>query len=345
MKVNTQAYRSIWPDADGSVVIIDQTQLPWALVEKRLQTPDDAVQAIREMAVRGAPLIGVTAAYGVALAMQRDPSSRCLAETIDQLLASRPTAVNLQWALERMNAALSDAAPEQRARIAKGLADQLAEQDVALNIAIGNTGAVLLRALYSQKGETLNVLTHCNAGWLATVDWGTALSPIYKVHDTGLPVHVWVDETRPRNQGALTAWELQNHGVPHTYIVDNAGGLLMQRGQVDAVIVGCDRVAANGDVCNKVGSYLKALTAAAHGIPFYVALPSPTFDPTLATGAAIPIEERSATEVSHIGDQKVVADGTPISNLAFDIAPAELVTAYITDKGVFAADQLKANLV
>lgn len=346
MKVNNRAYRPIWPEENGSVLIIDQTKLPWKLVEKELSTVDEVAQAIVEMQVRGAPLIGVTAAYGMAIAMRVDPSCDHLQRVYQQLLATRPTAVNLQWALQRMAQALEGIEPKQRADTAWALAAQVADEDVALNSAIGDCGAEELAKIYASKSKTLNILTHCNAGWLATVDWGTALSPIYKVHDAGMPVHVWVDETRPRNQGALTAWELHNHGVPHTYIVDNAGGLLMQRGQVDAVIVGCDRVAANGDVCNKIGTYLKALAAEAHNIPFYVALPSPTFDPNLASGAEIPIEERDSNEVSSVvaanGPARVVPSDTEISNLAFDITPAALVTGYLTERGLLTSEQLRS---
>ncbi|MFT7126417.1 MAG: methylthioribose-1-phosphate isomerase [Pseudoalteromonas tetraodonis] len=344
MKIKNRAYRSIWAEDDRSVSVIDQTLLPWQFAEKSLKTVDDAAQAIRQMVVRGAPLIGVTAAYGVALAMAEDSSDQQLDEVHDKLLNTRPTAVNLQWALSRIRDCLRSTPSAQRAEVSWRMAATLADEDVALNSAIGDAGLAIFQALHASKGERLNILTHCNAGWLATVDWGTAISPIYKAHDLGLPVHVWVDETRPRNQGALTAWELQNHGVAHTYIVDNAGGLLMQRGQVDVVIVGCDRVAANGDVCNKVGTYLKALAAAAHRVPFYVALPSPTFDPNLASGSDIPIEERSAQEVSHVvgqsGSTQIVPDGTPVSNLAFDITPAELVTGYLTDRGLLDKEQL-----
>lgn len=344
MKVNGQPCHSIWVDEGGSVLIIDQTCLPWTLREKELKSLDDAACAIRAMEVRGAPLIGVTAAFGVAIAMRVDSSDSYLATALSVLKATRPTAVNLLWALDRMNAALSEVEPADRVNAAWKLAIAMADEDVSLNSAIGDVGSELLTEMSAKKGETLNLLTHCNAGWLATVDWGTALSPIYKAHDAGLSLHVWVDETRPRNQGALTAWELRNHGVPHTYIVDNAGGLLMQRGEVDAVIVGCDRVAANGDVCNKIGTYLKALAAKANGIPFYVALPSPTFDPMIACGADIPIEERAATEVSHVNGPSssvaVVAEATAIANLGFDITPAELVTGYITDKGLLDRGQL-----
>lgn len=340
MKVNTRAYRSIWVENDRTVLIIDQTLLPWKLVEKRLSTAEDVAVAISDMQVRGAPLIGVTAAYGVALAMAENTSDEALNRVVKKLLATRPTAVNLKWALDRMNSCLLQLQPSQRLNAAWELASEMAEEDVAMNAAIGDAGAVILAELYRQKGSRINLLTHCNAGWLATVDWGTAISPIFKSSDAGIPIHVWVDETRPRNQGALTAWELQQHGIGHTYIVDNAGGLLMQRGEVDAVIVGCDRVAANGDVCNKVGTYLKALAAKANGVPFYVALPSSTYDKTLAIGADIPIEERSADEVTHIAGQQIIADGTKVSNLAFDITPAELVTGYITEKGLLVADRL-----
>src|SRR6266849_427476 len=347
MKVSGTPMRTIWLEPDGAAVgIIDQTLLPHELVTARLVTLDDAAQAIRAMLVRGAPLIGATAAYGVALAMRRDPSDAALAEACRVLLATRPTAVNLRWALEDVAAILKGLPPSERARAALRRAGEIADEDVAINRAIGTHGLPLLRAAFDKKGRggAVEVLTHCNAGWLATVDWGTALAPIYAAHDAGIPVHVWVDETRPRNQGAsLTAWELQQHGVPHTIIVDSAGGHLMQHGRVDLCITGTDRTTASGDVANKIGTYLKALAAHDNGVPFYVALPSPTIDWEIASGAAIPIECRDAREVTHIAgwteagervEVRLTPEGSPAANFAFDVTPARLVTALITERGV-----------
>ena len=302
------------------------------------------------MRVRGAPLIGATAAYGVALAMRRDASDAGLAAARALLIATRPTAVNLRLALDRMDAALAGVPPGGRADAAFARAAEICDEDVAINASIGDHGLKMFRDAWERKGkrDRLNVLTHCNAGWLATVDWGTAIAPIYKAFDSGLPIHVWVDETRPRNQGAaLTAWELSRHGVPHTVIVDNAGGHWMQHGQVDLCIVGTDRVAANGDVCNKIGTYLKALAAKDTGVPFYVALPSPTVDWTVKDGLAeIPIEERPAAEVTHLSGRTgqgavetvlLTPESSPAANPAFDVTPARLVTALITEKGSCAA--------
>jgi methylthioribose-1-phosphate isomerase len=353
MNVAGRPTRTLWPGADGcSVEIIDQTQLPHALVISRLATLEDAARAIREMLVRGAPLIGATAAWGMWLALRVDPSDEALANAHAVLLGTRPTAVNLRWALDRMRGSVAPLAPAARAQTAYELAIALCDEDVALNRAIGGAGLPLIREAAARKapGEPVNVLTHCNAGWLATVDVGTATAPIYAAHDAGISVHVWVDETRPRNQGAsLTAWELLNHGVPHTVIADNAGGHLMQRGQVDLVIVGTDRTTATGDVCNKIGTYLKALAARDNGVPFYVAAPSPSIDWTAREGLReIPIEERAAREVSHLSgrlpDGSVVTvallpEGSAAANPAFDVTPARLVTGLITERGVCAATE------
>jgi methylthioribose-1-phosphate isomerase len=352
MKVQGKHFRTIWLTDDGwAVKIIDQTRLPHAFATMRLESVGDAAQAIRDMWVRGAPLIGATAAYGVALAMRSNPSDAALAGAYDLLMETRPTAVNLRWALDDLRGLLAPLAPPGRAAAAYGRAAEICDDDVAICAAIGDHGLEVIRDLWRGKGETgrIDVLTHCNAGWLATVDWGTALAPVYKAHDAGLPVHVWVDETRPRNQGAgLTAWELGRHGVPHTVIVDNAGGHLMQHGRVDLCITGTDRTTARGDVCNKIGTYLKALAAYDNGVPFYVALPSPTIDWTLGDGiAGIPIEERDATEVTHLAglaeDGSVVSvaltpDDSPAANFAFDVTPARLVTGLITERGVCPAN-------
>ncbi|MCB9930088.1 MAG: S-methyl-5-thioribose-1-phosphate isomerase [Alphaproteobacteria bacterium] len=349
MLVDGTPYRTIWPNADGSVGIIDQTRLPHAFETRSLRVLPEAAEAIRAMLVRGAPLIGATAAYGMALAMRDDPSDAGLALAYETLYATRPTAVNLRWALDDLRARLSALTPAERAAVAWARAGAIADEDAAICEAIGDHGLPLIRdaAAAKEPGETVHILTHCNAGWLATVDWGTALAPIYKAHDAGIPVHVWVDETRPRNQGAsLTAWELGRHGVPHTLVVDNAGGHLMQRGQVDLCIVGTDRTTAAGDVCNKIGTYLKALAASAHGVPFYVALPGPTIDWTLTDGLAIPIEERAEAEVTEMwgktpaGDLtrvRITPETTPAANPAFDVTPAALVTALVTERGVCAA--------
>jgi methylthioribose-1-phosphate isomerase len=351
MKVNGRHYRTIWAAEDGrSVEVIDQTQLPHAFAVRRLATPEEAAHAIKSMIVRGAPLIGATAAYGMALAMDRAADDRGLAAAYDLLVATRPTAINLRWALDRVRAVLAPLAPAARARAAWTLAAEICDEDVAICEGIGRNGLELIRKAHARKGGQgpVNVLTHCNAGWLATVDWGTAIAPIYMAHDAGIPVHVWVDETRPRNQGAsLTAWELGRHGVPHHIVADNAGGHLMQHGLVDLCIVGTDRVTAQGDVCNKIGTYLKALAAHDNGVPFYVALPSPTIDWTVVDGIReIPIEQRAQSEVTRIAgrlaDGKVVevdisAPGSPARNDAFDVTPARLVTALVTEKGVCAA--------
>ena len=348
MKVDGRHFRSIWLEADGwSVGAIDQRRLPHEFVMARIESVDAAAEAIRAMLVRGAPLIGATAAYGIALAMRADPSDSALDQACTMLIATRPTAVNLKWALDEMQRAVRPLPPAARAAAAYARADEIAEQDVAINREIGRHGLALIEAIgaNSRRGEPVNILTHCNAGWLATVDFGTATAPIYLAHDSGLAVHVWVDETRPRNQGAsLTAWELGHHGVPHTVIPDNTGGHLMQHGRVDLAIVGTDRVAANGDVCNKIGTYLKALAAHDNRVPFYVALPSPTIDFAIDDGVRqIPIEQRSAEEVAtmtgrtadgRIETVRVVPEGSPIANYGFDVTPARLVTGLITERGV-----------
>jgi methylthioribose-1-phosphate isomerase len=331
--------RSIRRTEDGEgVCILDQRKLPWEVKWVELRSADEAAVAIREMWTRGAPMIGATAAYGLAMALAADPSDVGLAWAHALLLETRPTAINLRWALDSVRNAAMASPPEARAAAAFARADAIAEEDAGLCRAIGEHGLELLKTLHAQHPDRpLNILTHCNAGWLATVDYGTATAPIYLAHDAGIPVHVWVDETRPRNQGALlTAFELRNHGVPHTVIADNAGGLLMMKGQVDAVIVGTDRVTANGDVCNKIGTYLKALAAHDNGVPFYVALPYTTFDPDTASGADIPIEERDPAELTMLSDglATVRVTESPAANPAFDITPARLVTAYITEKGV-----------
>jgi len=349
MRVDGTAYRTIWPAADGAAVeIIDQTKLPHSFETARLTTLDDAAHAIRAMQVRGAPLIGATAAYGLWLALRVDPSDASLDAAADHLVATRPTAVNLRWAVDEVRRAVAGLPPGERAGAAFARAGEICDADAAMNHAIGEHGLALFRELHAAKGGgVLNVLTHCNAGWLATVDWGTALAPIYMAHDAGLPVHVWVDETRPRNQGAaLTAWELGRHGVPHTVIADNAGGQLMRQGRVDVCLTGTDRVTARGDVANKIGTYLKALAAQANGVPFHVALPGPTIDWTLSDGDAIPIEERAGREVSHvtgrtdsaaIREVRITPADSPVANPAFDVTPAELVAGFVTERGRCAA--------
>ncbi len=353
MRIDGQPTRSITPLEDHSGVrIIDQTLLPHRLEFRVLRHLDDAVEAIVTMRVRGAPLIGATAAYGLALALRADASDDGLHIACGRLLASRPTAVNLRWALERLQARLDPLPPARRFEYAWQEAAAICEEDVALNAAIGRHGLALIRDVHARTGTAVRVMTHCNAGWLATVDWGTALAPVYMAHDAGIPVQVWVSETRPRNQGAaLTAWELGQHGVPHTVIVDNAAGHLMRRGEVDLVIVGADRVAANGDVANKIGTYLKALAARDNGVPFYVAVPGPTIDWRLGDGSGIPIEARSPEEVTHawgasLGDHlqavRLTPAGSPAFNPAFDVTPAHLVTGLITERGI--ADASPAGL-
>jgi methylthioribose-1-phosphate isomerase len=343
-------YRTIWATPEGSVRIIDQSRLPFEFATLDLASAEDAAHAIRTMRVRGAPLIGATAAYGLALAARANPADEHLEETARILLATRPTAYNLAWALQRMRTALAGVPPRERADAAFRHAARLCEEDIEQCRAIGRNGLEILRARSEAGSAPLNILTHCNAGWLACVDWGTALAPIYMAHDAGLPVHVWVDETRPRNQGAsLTAFELAAHGVPHTVIADNAGGHLMQRGRVDLVLVGSDRTTATGDVCNKIGTYLKALAARDNDVPFYAALPVSTIDWGLSDGGAIPIEERSPAELTHVtgraasGDLttvRVVPESSPALNIAFDVTPARLVTGLITERGVCPASLL-----
>jgi methylthioribose-1-phosphate isomerase len=352
MKIKGSVQRTIWVSDDGwSVGIIDQTRLPHRFEFVTLKSMAEAAQAIRDMLVRGAPLIGATAAYGIALAMREDPSDVHLKRAYDLLHETRPTAINLRWALDEMTRHLMPVAPEKRVTSAYQRAAEIVEEDVSINQAIGEYGLTLIEATMRRKepGERINVLTHCNAGWLATVDWGTATAPIYKAHDAGIPIHVWVDETRPRNQGAsLTSWELAQHGVPYTLIPDNTGGHLMQHGMVDLCIVGTDRVTAEGDVCNKIGTYLKALAAHDNGVPFYVALPSPTIDFRVRNGVQeIPIEQRSGEEVSlmtgltrdgRIETIEIAARGTPVANYAFDVTPSRLVTGLITERGVISAN-------
>jgi methylthioribose-1-phosphate isomerase len=351
MRVRGKDYRTIWVAAEGKAVeIIDQTLLPHRFEIVRLTTLEDAARAIKSMQVRGAPLIGAAAAYGVCLAMLADTSDDALDRAYETLIATRPTAVNLRWALDVMRAHLRNRPRSERVAAAYQRAAQICDADVAMNSAIGDHGLGLLREIAAKKpgGETLNVLTHCNAGWLAAVDWGMSLSPIYKAHQAGMPIHVWVDETRPRNQGmSLTAWELGQMSVPHTVIADNTGGHLMQKGLVDAVIVGSDRTTARGDVCNKIGTYLKALAAKDNGVPFYVALPSSTIDWQIEDGLKeIPIEQRDGSELSRITgrlpDGRIVEvdiapEGSAMANFAFDVTPAHLVTALITERGVCAA--------
>ena len=348
MRVDGIAYHSIWINADGwSVDIIDQTRLPHEFTVNNLQTLEQACVAIRDMQVRGAPLIGATAAYGYYLALRAEPSDASMQIARRDLLSTRPTAINLRWAVDRVEKALQNLPLDQRAPRAFDEAARIVALDLQTNEAIGEHGLELIRRAEECKaeGEPVNILTHCNAGWLATVDWGTATAPMYKAHDAGIPIHVWVDETRPRNQGAsLTAWELGHHGIPHSLIVDNLGGHLMQHGLVDLCLVGSDRTTRNGDVCNKIGTYLKALAAKDNDVPFYVCLPSSTIDWQAADGIAeIPIEQRDGAEVAEIsgrlGDGSIAnvvitPDNTPVTNYAFDVTPSRLVSALITERGV-----------
>ena len=349
VKVNGVSHRSIWADpGQGLAWVIDQTQLPHRFVTPALATLDDAAEAIRTMRVRGAPLIGATAAYGIALAMTHDPADASLDTACARLAATRPTAVNLRWAIDRMRAHLAGLSAALRAGAAWAEAAAIAEQDVAINRAIGDHGLELIAALQRRLQRTVNVLTHCNAGWLATVDRGTALAPVYGAQEAGVPVHVWVSETRPRNQGLLTAWELREQGVAHTVIANNAAGHLLQRGLVDLVLVGADRVTRRGDVCNKIGTYLKALAAREAGVPFYAAVPGPTLDWSLEDGVAeIPIEERGGEEVRLVHGldgggapcaARLLGTGARVANPAFDVTPARLVTGLVTERGVCAAD-------
>src|SRR6202790_255963 len=351
MKVDGKAMRSIWLESDGwSVGVIDQTTLPHRFATARLVTLDEAAHAIRAMVIRGAPLIGATAAYGICLALRADASDEALDRACATLLATPPTAINLKWALDEMMAVVRNRPRADRAAAAYRRAAEICDEDVAINTAIGRNGLPLIEAIAARKkpGERVNVLTHCNAGWLATVDVGTATAPIYLAHDKGIAVHVFADETRPRNQGAsLTAWELGQHGVPHTVIADNTGGHLMQHGAVDLVIVGTDRVTANGDVCNKIGTYLKALAARDNNVPFYVALPSSSFDWTLRDGSQIPIEERGAEEIKNADgwldgrqvEVRVAPEQSPAANYGFDVTPRRLITGLITERGVCKADE------
>jgi methylthioribose-1-phosphate isomerase len=346
VEVDGVRYRSIWLDEDGrSVRIIDQTALPHAFRVLRLTGLEDAERAIAGMRVRGAPLIGATAAYGLALALGRDPGDDALGTARRRLLATRPTAVNLRWALDRVAAAVAPLPAADRAEAAYGEAGRIADEDVERNRRLGEHGLALVRAAAERAGDRpVRVLTHCNAGWLATVDWGTATAPLYLAHAEGIELHVWVDETRPRNQGAgLTAWELGHHGIPHAVVVDNAGGHLMQRGLVDLCLVGTDRTTATGDVVNKIGTYLKALAARDTRVPFYVAAPSPSIDWTLERGEDVPIEEREGDEVALVTGStadgrletvRVVAPGSAVANPGFDVTPGRLVTALITERGV-----------
>jgi methylthioribose-1-phosphate isomerase len=351
MKVRGKPTRTIWATGD-TVEIIDQTELPHALVIRSLRSFDDAARAIAVMQVRGAPLIGATAGYGVWLAMREDSSNEGLATACATLRATRPTAVNLRWALETMMTKLAPLSPGERAHAARARADAIADEDVAINRSIGAATLSLIRRLSNGRSAAVpfNVLTHCNAGWLATVDWGTALAGVYAAHDAGVPIHVWVDETRPRNQGAaLTTWELGQHGVPHTLIVDNAGGHLMQQGKVDLVLVGTDRTTGAGDVVNKIGTYLKALAARDSGVPFYVAAPSPSIDWTVVEAMReIAIEERTACEVTTISGRtesgaittvRLTPEGTRVFNPGFDVTPARLVTGIITERGIATASR------
>jgi methylthioribose-1-phosphate isomerase len=350
MRVDGKSMRSIWLEPDGwSVGIIDQTALPHRLVTARLTTLEEAAHAIRAMRIRGAPLIGATAAYGMCLALRADASDEALDRARSTLLATRPTAINLRWAIDEMVACVRNRPRGERLGAAYRRAEEICQQDIAINTALGQHGLPLIEAIARRKkpGEPVNILTHCNAGWLAAVDVGTATAPIYLAHDAGIGIHVFADETRPRNQGAsLTAWELGRHGVPHTVIADNTGGHLMQHGMVDLVVVGTDRVTATGDVCNKIGTYLKALAARDNNVPFYVALPSPTIDFSVADGVAeIPIEQRGPEEVAtmsgitaqgRIETVRIIPDGSPVANYSFDVTPARLVTGLITERGVIA---------
>ena len=352
MNINGKHYRTVWVSDNGEAVeIIDQTKLPFKFEVVALTSVELAATAIKDMWVRGAPLIGVLAAYGMALGMKADTCDENLQRCYDLLVKTRPTAINLKWALDRALAVLQNTPPEERKETAWRLAGEIADEDVVLCENIGQHGANIIHGIAQKKpaGSTVNILTHCNAGWLATVDWGTALSPIYKAHESGINIHVWVDETRPRNQGGLTAFELGSHGVPHTLIADNAGGHLMQQGEVDLCIVGTDRTTASGDVCNKIGTYLKALAAHDNNVPFYVALPSPTIDWTIKNGLKeIPIEQRSGKEQSHVyginpqGELSWVntaPKGTPCGNYAFDVTPARYITGLITERGVCTASE------
>lgn len=350
MWVDDEHYQSLWVADSWTIEIIDQTRLPHEFMIVSMETLEHAVHAISSMQVRGAPLIGVTAAYGVAMAMRQSADDASLESAIERLRATRPTASNLAWALDEMRQTLAPLPPEKRINAAYRRARELVDHDIETCKSIGAHGVGLIREIAQRKeGKPVNILTHCNAGWLAAVDWGTALAPIYRAYEDEIPVHVWVDETRPRNQGAaLTAWELGKHGIEHTVIVDNAGGHLMQLGLVDICIVGTDRTTAGGDVCNKIGTYLKALAAHDNGVPFFVALPSSTIDWSLESGTDIPIEQRDGEEVSHVhgltddgkvGRVNVVAPGSQVVNPAFDVTPRHLVTGLITEQGICGASR------
>ena len=348
MKVGDRHYRSIWTEGDV-VHIIDQTRLPHVFETRTVGTATEMAEAITTMRVRGAPLIGVAAAFGVALAMSEDSSDKALTHAIETLRKTRPTAVNLAWALDRMHKLLGPLPPQQRAGTAWAEARLMADEDVALNESIGRHGLELLKKEYAAHKRPINILTHCNAGWIATVDWGTVTAPIFMAHEAGIPIHVWVDETRPRNQGLLTAWELAGAGVKHTLVTDNAGGHLMQRGMVDLVLVGADRVTRRGDVCNKIGTYLKAVVARENDVPFYACVPLPTIDWGIEEALReIPIEERSADEVrivrglddeGRLSHVHIAPRGTAVANPAFDVTPAKYVTSLITEKGVIRASE------
>ncbi|MDC3026486.1 S-methyl-5-thioribose-1-phosphate isomerase [Candidatus Pelagibacter sp.] len=350
MRIEGKNYKTIWFDQNlKNVKIIDQTKLPHEFIIKDLETVDDAVNAIKVMEVRGAPLIGATAAFGIVLAIKENNDLNFIKKSAEDLVKARPTAINLQWAVHRMNNKISMVKSENLFDVALNEAELICDEDETFCEDIGKNGLKLIEEIYNKKKSTVNILTHCNAGWLATINWGTATSPIYHAHKKGIPIHIWVDETRPRNQGAnLTSYELNEEEISNTIIADNTGGILMQRGQVDMCIVGTDRTLSNGDVCNKIGTYLKALAANDNNIPFYVALPSSTIDWNLKNSKDIPIEERDPNELSHIdgiiGDKTV--EGIQIYpkkskalNLAFDVTPAKYVTALITERGICEASE------
>ncbi len=348
MKIKNKVYRTIWFE-NNSVKIIDQTKLPHQFIIKDLKNVNDAVNAIKSMEVRGAPLIGATAAYGLVLSIIEKNDLSFLKKSSEDLIASRPTAINLKWAVDRMMKKLLAKNDKEILNIALNEAKNIVEEDIKFCESIGKYGLKIIEEISNKKKDTVNILTHCNAGWLATIDWGTATSPIYQAHKKGIKVHVWVDETRPRNQGAnLTSYELNEEGVPNTVITDNAGGILMQRGQVDMCIVGTDRTLSNGDVCNKIGTYLKALAAKDNNIPFYVALPSSTIDWTIKDHNKIPIEERNSEELSYVEgiDEnstfkkiRIYPHNTKSLNLAFDVTPAKYITSLITEKGICEASE------
>ena len=350
MKIEGKEYRTIWFDEDKKVVkIIDQTKLPHQFIIKDLKTVKDAIIAIKTMEVRGAPLIGGTAAYGIVLAVLENNDLEFIKKSSEELIKSRPTAINLQWAIHRMNNKLSMVNSNDLFEVALNEAKEICDEDVKFCENIGFNGLKIIEEIYEKKKATVNILTHCNAGWLATIDWGTATSPIYHAHKKGIPVHIWVDETRPRNQGAnLTSYELNEEGIPNTIITDNAGGILMQRGEVDLCIVGTDRTLSTGDVANKIGTYLKALAAKDNNVPFYVALPSSTIDWSIKDFKKIPIEERNSEELSHVegvdennnvATVRIYPEKSKALNLAFDITPAKYVTGLITEKGICEASE------